>query len=103
MLKRHEIEILLKAGHPKTEVARLAGVSARSVHRFAEEHPVVDVNDSAERAQRHILRPSIVEDFRKLVLDSLKEKADLCSPGEIPRWVRDFPSRVRCHAPRRFV
>ena len=31
MLKRHEIEILLKAGHPKTEVARLAGVSARSV------------------------------------------------------------------------
>jgi hypothetical protein len=29
MLKRHEIEILLKAGHPKTEVARLAaGVCA---------------------------------------------------------------------------
>ena len=27
MLKRHEVEILLKAGHPKTEVARLAGVS----------------------------------------------------------------------------
>jgi len=24
MLKRHEVEILLKAGHPKTEVARLA-------------------------------------------------------------------------------
>ncbi len=23
MLKRHEVEILLKAGHPKTEVARL--------------------------------------------------------------------------------
>lgn len=40
MLKRHEIEILLKAGHPKTEVARLAGVSARSVHRIAEESPV---------------------------------------------------------------
>ena len=65
MLKRHEIEILLKAGHPKTEVARLAGVSARSVD------PVVDVNDSAERAQRHIGRPSIVDDFQKLVLDSL--------------------------------
>ena len=29
MLKRHEVEILLKAGHPKTEVARLAGVSLR--------------------------------------------------------------------------
>jgi hypothetical protein len=30
MLKRrHEVEILLKAGHPKTEVARLAGVVAQ--------------------------------------------------------------------------
>jgi transposase len=87
MLKRHEIEILLKAGHPKTEVARLAGVSARSVHRIAEENPIVDVNDSAERAQRHIGRPSIVEDFRKLVLDTLNEKADLPS-REILRRVR---------------
>jgi hypothetical protein len=26
---RHEVEILLKAGHPKTEVARLAGVVAQ--------------------------------------------------------------------------
>jgi hypothetical protein len=30
MLKRHEIEIFLRAGHPEMEVARLAGVSARS-------------------------------------------------------------------------
>lgn len=87
MLKRHEIEILLKAGHPKTEVARLAGVSARSVHRIAEESPVVDVNDSAERAQRHIGRPSIVDDFRKSVLEVLNEKADLPS-REILRRVR---------------
>ena len=87
MLKRHEIEILLKAGHAKTEVARLAGVSTRSVHRIAEESPVVDVNDSAERAQRHIGRPSIVEDFRKSVLEILKEKADLPS-REILRRIR---------------
>ncbi len=33
MLKRHEVEILLKAGHPQTEVARLAGVSLCSVKR----------------------------------------------------------------------
>jgi len=31
MLKRHEVEILLKAGHAKTEVARLAGVSFCSI------------------------------------------------------------------------
>ena len=49
MLKRHEVEILLKAGHPKTEVARLAGVSLCSVKRIAEETPVVHVDDAAER------------------------------------------------------
>ena len=27
MLKRHEVEILLRAGHRKAEVARLTGVS----------------------------------------------------------------------------
>ena len=88
MLKRHEIEILLKAGHAKTEVARLAGVSARSVHRIAEESPVVHVDDAVEREKRHIGRPSIVEDFRKFVLEILKEKADLPS-REILRRVRE--------------
>ena len=42
MLKRHEVEILLKAGHAKTEVARLSGVSLSSVKRIAEESPVVE-------------------------------------------------------------
>jgi len=37
MLKRHEVEILLKASHSKAEVARLAGVSLCSVKRIAEE------------------------------------------------------------------
>ena len=31
MLKRHEIQVLRKAGHKATEVAALAGVSRRSV------------------------------------------------------------------------
>jgi DNA invertase Pin-like site-specific DNA recombinase len=51
MLKRHEVEILLKAGHPKTEVARLSSVSLRSVKRIAEESPVVHVDDEAERGK----------------------------------------------------
>jgi hypothetical protein len=65
MLKRHEVEILLKAGHSKAEVARLAGVSLRSVNRIAEEAPVFHVDDAAEREKRRIGRPSIVENFRK--------------------------------------
>jgi hypothetical protein len=35
MLKRHGVEILQKAGHAKTEVARLSGFSLRSVKRMA--------------------------------------------------------------------
>ena len=88
MLKRHEVEILLKAGHAQTEVARLAGVSLCSVKRIAEEAPVVHVDDAAEREKRRIGRPSIVEDFRKLVVKILEEKPDLPSL-EILRRVRE--------------
>ncbi len=88
MLKRHEVEILLKAGHSKAEVARLAGVSLCSVKRIAEEVPVVHVDDAAEREKRRIGRPSIVEDFRKPVVKILEEKSDLPSL-EILRRVRE--------------
>lgn len=56
MLKRHEVEILLKAGHAKTEVARLSGVSLRSVQRIAEESPVGHVDDAKERSPLHFAR-----------------------------------------------
>jgi hypothetical protein len=46
MLKRHEVEILLKAGQAKTEVARLSGVSLRTGNRIAEERPVEHVDDA---------------------------------------------------------
>jgi len=88
MLKRHEVEILLKAGHGKTEVARLAEVSLCSVKRIAKEGPVVHVDDAAEREKRRIGRPSQVENFRKFVLEILNEKADLPS-REILRRVRE--------------
>ncbi|MGC2331881.1 MAG: IS21 family transposase [Candidatus Acidiferrales bacterium] len=88
MLKRHEVEILLKAGHPQTEVARLAGVSLCSVKRIAEEAPVVHVDDAAEREKRRIGRPSKVNHFRKFLIEILEEKADLPSL-EILRRVRE--------------
>ena len=51
MLKRHEIEILLKAGHSKVEVARLSGASLRSVKRVAQEGPVMQIDDGLERPE----------------------------------------------------
>ena len=50
-------------------------------------HPVVHVDDAAERAKRRIGRPSQVENFRKLVVEILQEKADLPSV-EVLRRVR---------------
>jgi len=88
MLKRHEVEILLKAGHGKSEVARLAGVSLCSVKRIAAEDPVRHVDDSAERAKRQIGRPSMVATFRKRVLEMLQETPDLATL-EILRRVRE--------------
>ncbi len=88
MLKRHEIEILLKAGHSQPEVARLSGVGLRSVRRIAKEPSVVDVDDAAERAKRRIGRPNVVENFRKQVEAILKQEPDLPSL-EILRRVRE--------------
>lgn len=88
MLKRHEVEILLKAGHRKSEVARLAGVSLCSVKRIAGEAAVVQVDDAVERERRRIGRPSKVEDFQKRIEAILKQEPDLASL-EILRRMRE--------------
>jgi len=87
LLKRHEVEILLKAGHKRTEVARLTGISPSSVERIAGEAPIDHFNDTAERRKRRIGRPSIVEGSRKIISDILKKEPNLPSL-EIFRQVR---------------
>ena len=79
MLKRHEIKVLLKAGHSQTEVAKLAGVSLRSVKRVAREGDIDRVDDAAERLERGIGRQSLVQDFRKLVTELLEKEPTLLS------------------------
>ena len=64
MLKRHEIKVLLKAGHSQAEVAKLSGASLRSVKRIAKEAGVEHVDDAAERRKRAIGRPSVVSSCR---------------------------------------
>ncbi|MBV8476553.1 MAG: hypothetical protein JOZ36_07810 [Acidobacteria bacterium] len=88
MLKRHEVEILLRAGHRQKQVARLTGVSLCSVKRIAQEVPVVHVDDAAERVKRQIGRPSRVQNFRKQVVGILEETPELASL-EILRRVRE--------------
>ena len=75
LLTRHEVEVLLKAGHKGTEVARLTGISPSSVRRIAGEPPIEHFNDTVERRKRRIGRPSIVEGFRKIISDILEKEA----------------------------
>jgi hypothetical protein len=79
LLRRHEVEILLKAGHNRTEVARLTGISPSSVQRIAGEAGIEHFDDTAERRNRRIGRPSIVEGFRKTIRDILEQEPDLPS------------------------
>ena len=79
MLKRHEIKVLLKAGHSMTEVAQLSSVSLRSVKRVSKETEIEHVNDLAEHRQRGIGRPSLVQNFRKWVVELLHKEPHLKS------------------------
>jgi len=79
LLKRHEVEILLKAGHNRTELARLTGISPSSVQRIAGEAGIQHFDDTAERRKRLIGRPSIVEGCRKTIRDILEQEPDLPS------------------------
>ena len=79
MLKRHEVQVLLKARHSRVEAARLAGVSVSSVKRIADEAAVSQVEDAVERAKRGIGRPSRVEEFRGFVEGVLRESPQLPS------------------------
>jgi hypothetical protein len=62
MLKRHEIQVLRRAGHTWQEVARLSGVSVRTVRRVGAEAAVTTVDNKAERARRQVGRPSKADD-----------------------------------------
>jgi hypothetical protein len=71
LLKRHEVQVLLRAGHSQAEVSRLTGVSPSEIRRIEAEGPVEQLDDAAERKRRGIGRPSKAEPFRAHVLERL--------------------------------
>jgi transposase len=79
LLKRHQVQVLLEAGHPQQEVADVANVSVRTVKRIAAETEVQQVDDRAERRLRAIGRPSKVEAYREFVAERLQEDPQLMS------------------------
>jgi transposase len=79
MLKRHEIQVLRRAGHTWAQVAELAGVSVGTARRVAAEDRVTTVDNAAERARRHIGRPSTAEAYRDVLVAALTEEPALRS------------------------
>ena len=77
MLKRHEIQVLRRAGHTLEDVAKLAGVSPSSVQRVEAEAPVVTLDLVGERTQRRIGRPSKVEVFRAFLSAEIAQQPDV--------------------------
>jgi DNA invertase Pin-like site-specific DNA recombinase len=47
-LKRHEIQVLFRAGHTQKDIAGLAKVSVHTVRRIVEEPTAEHVDDDAE-------------------------------------------------------
>ena len=60
-------------------------MSLCSVKRIAQEGPVMQVDDAAERAQRQVGRPSTVANFRKPILEILQHTPDLASLENLRR------------------
>jgi len=87
MLKRHEVQVLRRAGLTLAEISRLTGASERTIRRIMAEPPVVESDDGACRQARGIGRPSKVEAYRPRVEELLKTEPELRSV-EILRRVR---------------
>ena len=79
MLKRHEIQVLRRAGHSQEETGLLAGVSVRSVRRVEDETAVRTVDNALERGRRKIGRPSKAEPFRAFAVEQLTKEPELLS------------------------
>ena len=79
MLKRHEVQVLRRAGHTLMEVAALSGVSVGTVRRIEAEAAVETVDNGAERAKRQIGRPSKAEAFREVLRETLRDEPTLRS------------------------
>jgi transposase len=77
LLKRHEIQVLLKAGFQVSEVAERSGTSVDTVRRVRREDAVEHTDDRAAHQARRIGRPSKAAPFADRVRSWLAEDAEL--------------------------
>lgn len=77
LLQRHEIQVLLRAGHSQKDVAARTGASTDTVRRVKRESAVSETDDAAERRTRGIGRPSKAAPFAAQVTKWLADEPEL--------------------------
>lgn len=77
LLKRHEIQVLLRAGFTVADVAERSGTSADTVRRVRREDAVEHTDDATARRERRIGRPSKAAPFAERVRGWLADEPDL--------------------------
>lgn len=77
MIKRHEIQVLRRAGHSQADVAKRVGVGKRTVERVDAEADVTSFDVEAERERRKIGRPSKADPFRSMLVAELAKEPDV--------------------------
>ncbi len=75
MIKRHEVQVLLRSGLSHRQVAKRTGVSKRSVTRIAQENPIATLEDLA--VSRRVGRPAVAAAYEAMVREILSEQRDL--------------------------
>jgi transposase len=79
LLKRHEVQVLRRAGLSRTKVQAQTGVSVRSIRRIDKEERVATVDDRTATKSRGVGRPSKAEPFRTFVEALVKAEPELMS------------------------
>jgi transposase len=80
VMKRHEVQVMRKAGHSQVEVSKFSGVSERVVRRIEREAEVTEtIEKKASVEAQGIGRPSKVEGLRGIVSEILSKEPDLMS------------------------
>ena len=79
MVRRHEVQVLRRAGHSLAETAQLVGVSQSSVQRVEAEAEVLSCDTDEERRRRGVGRPSKAEPFRAFLVGELVVQPDVMS------------------------
>lgn len=71
MLKRHEVQVLHRAGLTQESISEISGVPLRSVQRIITEAPIVTLETVADAVGQGAGRPSIAEPYRAFVVETL--------------------------------